>query len=138
MVRLSVLFLALCGLAASFTTSRNALSVAPVRQTASAAPEMKFRVCDMTGKRRNAKAMTVTFSHTRNHKVGLVTPHRAPDGRRRRPRLERGAGNGRSPPVRRRSPPAAALRPRRRARARRPAAPPARPATPRAHPVAPL
>ncbi|KAH8056548.1 plastid ribosomal protein L28 [Aureococcus anophagefferens] len=68
----SLLLLALCGLAASFTTSRNALSVAPVRQTASAAPEMKFRVCDMTGKRRNAKAMTVTFSHTRNHKVQKV------------------------------------------------------------------
>ena len=134
----SLLLLALCGLAASFTTSRNALSVAPVRQTASAAPEMKFRVCDMTGKRRNAKAMTVTFSHTRNHKVGLVTPHRAPDGRRRRPRLERGAGNGRSRPFGDALRPAAALRPRRRARALAPAAPSARPATPRAHPVAPL
>jgi len=31
-----------------------------------------FRVCDLTGKRRNAKAMTVTFSHTRNHKVQKV------------------------------------------------------------------
>ena len=34
--------------------------------------EMKFRVCELTGKRRNAKAMTVTFSHTRNHKVQAV------------------------------------------------------------------
>lgn len=33
---------------------------------------MKFRVCDLTGKRRNAKARTVTFSHTRNHKVQQV------------------------------------------------------------------
>ena len=119
----SLLLLALCGLAASFTTSRNALSVAPVRQTASAAPEMKFRVCDMTGKRRNAKAMTVTFSHTRNHKVGLLTPHRAPDGRRRRPRLERGAGNGRSRPFGDALRPAAALRPRRRRARPRPRRP---------------
>lgn len=35
-------------------------------------PEMRFRVCDLTGKRRNAKARTVTFSHTRNHKVQKV------------------------------------------------------------------
>ncbi|KAJ1456824.1 ribosomal L28 family-domain-containing protein [Pelagophyceae sp. CCMP2097] len=33
---------------------------------------MKFRICDLTGKRRNAKAMTVTFSHVRNHKVQQV------------------------------------------------------------------
>ena len=142
MGRFSVLFVALFGAATAFTTSRNALSVAPVRQTASAAPEMKFRVCDMTGKRRNAKAMTVTFSHTRNHKVRYAAPSthvpNAPDGRRRRPRLERGAGNGRSRPFGDALRPAAALRPRRRARALAPAAPSARPATPRAHPVAPL
>ena len=65
--------LALCAAsAAAFTTSRAALPAPARAAVASAAPEMKFRVCDLTGKRRNAKAMTVTFSHTRNHKVQKV------------------------------------------------------------------
>ncbi|KAJ8600060.1 hypothetical protein CTAYLR_001856 [Chrysophaeum taylorii] len=42
------------------------------RQIATPPPTMRFRVCDLTGKRRNAKAMTVTFSHKRNHKVQHV------------------------------------------------------------------
>jgi len=44
----------------------------PIRRVAPSSVSMKFRTCDLTGKRRNAKAMTVTFSHTRNHKVQKV------------------------------------------------------------------
>mmetsp|Transcript_15088 Transcript_15088/g.45059 ORF Transcript_15088/g.45059 Transcript_15088/m.45059 type:complete len:120 (-) Transcript_15088:44-403(-) len=62
----------LAATAAAFTTSRAPLARAPVRTAQSPALDMKFRVCDLTGKRRNAKAMTVTFSHTRNHKVQKV------------------------------------------------------------------
>ena len=63
---------ALIDSATAFTTSRSALPAPARAPVAAAAPEMKFRVCDLTGKRRNAKAMTVTFSHTRNHKVQQV------------------------------------------------------------------
>lgn len=52
------------------TTSKS-VSYAP-RRVAEASTTMKFRVCDLTGKRRNAKARTVTFSHTRNHRVQQV------------------------------------------------------------------
>merc|ERR1719265_2122033 len=66
-----LLLAAVCVAAANaFATSRAALPAQT--RAAAAAPEMKFRVCDLTGKRRNAKAMTVTFSHTRNHKVQQV------------------------------------------------------------------
>lgn len=72
----------LCMLASvtAFTTSRSSLA-APVRRVASTpSVDMKFRVCDLTGKRRNAKAMTVTFSHTRNHKVRLHATGRGARG----------------------------------------------------------
>ena len=72
MVRRTVALLALAASATAFTTSRSALPAPARAPVAAAAPEMKFRVCDLTGKRRNAKAMTVTFSHTRNHKVQQV------------------------------------------------------------------
>lgn len=49
------------------------LPTAPQRARATKLqPEMRFRRCDLTDKRRNAKARTVTFSHTRNHKVQKV------------------------------------------------------------------
>ena len=60
MVRRTVALLALAASATAFTTSRSALPAPARAPVAAAAPEMKFRVCDLTGKRRNAKAMTVT------------------------------------------------------------------------------
>mmetsp|Transcript_16452 Transcript_16452/g.51532 ORF Transcript_16452/g.51532 Transcript_16452/m.51532 type:complete len:127 (+) Transcript_16452:75-455(+) len=77
MARRGLGLLALVWAAAAFMpTPSLRTNVLPVRRVDQAAArscvDMKFRVCDLTGKRRNAKARTVTFSHTRNHKVQQV------------------------------------------------------------------
>lgn len=42
------------------------------RQASRSAVSMRARVCDLTGKKPNRQAMTVTFSHKRNKRVQAV------------------------------------------------------------------